>query len=41
MRRKRFVILAGAATLLSAEPVTHEARNTGTTEQHVIRVELK
>ena len=24
-----------------AEPVTHEARNTGTTEQHVIRVELK
>lgn len=24
-----------------AEPVTHEARNSGTTEQHVIRVELK
>ncbi|MCU1338875.1 MAG: hypothetical protein JWO19_4456 [Bryobacterales bacterium] len=24
-----------------AEPVTHEARNTGTTEQHVLRVELK
>ena len=24
-----------------AEPVTHEARNTGPTEQHVIRVELK
>jgi len=24
-----------------AEPVTHEARNTGATEQHVIRVELK
>ena len=24
-----------------AEPVTHEARNTGTTEQHVIRIELK
>jgi hypothetical protein len=24
-----------------ADPVTHEARNTGTTEQHVIRVELK
>ncbi len=24
-----------------AEPVTHEARNTGTTEQRVIRVELK
>jgi len=24
-----------------AEPVTHEARNTGKTEQHVIRVELK
>ena len=23
------------------EPVTHEARNTGTTEQHVIRIELK
>jgi hypothetical protein len=24
-----------------AEPVTHEARNIGTTEQHVIRIELK
>ena len=24
-----------------AEPVTHEAKNTGTTEQHVIRIELK
>jgi hypothetical protein len=24
-----------------AEPVDHEARNTGTTEQHVIRIELK
>lgn len=24
-----------------ADPVSHEARNTGTTEQHVIRVELK
>lgn len=24
-----------------AEPVVHEARNTGTTEQHVIRIELK
>ncbi|HUI79013.1 MAG TPA: hypothetical protein VLY24_13900 [Bryobacteraceae bacterium] len=24
-----------------AEPVTHEARNTGTSEQHVIRIELK
>ncbi len=24
-----------------AEPVTHEARNTGTTLQHVIRIELK
>jgi hypothetical protein len=24
-----------------AEPVTHAARNTGTTEQHVIRIELK
>jgi hypothetical protein len=24
-----------------AEPVTHEARNTGKTEQHVIRIELK
>lgn len=24
-----------------AEPVTHEARNTGMTEQHVIRIELK
>jgi hypothetical protein len=24
-----------------AEPITHEARNTGTTEQHVIRIELK
>jgi hypothetical protein len=24
-----------------AEPVTHEARNTGATEQHVIRIELK
>ena len=24
-----------------AEPVTHEARNTGTTEQRVIRIELK
>jgi hypothetical protein len=24
-----------------ADPVTHEARNTGTTEQHVMRVELK
>jgi len=24
-----------------AEPVTHEARNTGSTDQHVIRVELK
>lgn len=24
-----------------AEPVTHEARNVGTTEQHVIRIELK
>jgi beta-alanine degradation protein BauB len=24
-----------------AEPVTHEARNTGTVEQHVIRIELK
>jgi len=24
-----------------AEPVTHEARNTGPTEQHVIRIELK
>jgi hypothetical protein len=24
-----------------ADPVTHEARNTGPTEQHVIRVELK
>ena len=24
-----------------AEPVTHEARNSGTTEQHVIRIELK
>jgi hypothetical protein len=24
-----------------ADPVTHEARNVGTTEQHVIRVELK
>src|SRR5579863_9031747 len=24
-----------------AEPVTHEARNTGTTEQRVLRVELK
>jgi hypothetical protein len=24
-----------------AEPVTHEARNTGSSEQHVIRVELK
>jgi hypothetical protein len=24
-----------------AEPVTHEARNTGSTEQHVIRIELK
>lgn len=23
------------------EPVTHEARNVGTTEQHVIRIELK
>jgi len=23
------------------EPVTHEARNIGTTEQHVIRIELK
>jgi hypothetical protein len=23
------------------EPVVHEARNTGTTEQHVIRIELK
>jgi ketosteroid isomerase-like protein len=24
-----------------AEPVTHEARNVGTTEQHVVRIELK
>ena len=24
-----------------AEPVTHEARNSGMTEQHVIRIELK
>jgi hypothetical protein len=24
-----------------AEPVTHEARNTGRTEQHVVRIELK
>lgn len=24
-----------------SEPVTHEARNVGTTEQHVIRIELK
>jgi len=24
-----------------AEPVTHEARNTGSTEQHVVRIELK
>jgi hypothetical protein len=24
-----------------ADPVTHEARNVGTTEQHVIRIELK
>ena len=24
-----------------AEPVTHEARNIGTTEQHVIRIEIK
>jgi hypothetical protein len=24
-----------------AEPVTHEARNVGKTEQHVIRIELK
>jgi hypothetical protein len=24
-----------------AEPVTHEARNIGKTEQHVIRIELK
>ena len=24
-----------------AEPVTHEARNSGKTEQHVIRIELK
>ena len=24
-----------------ADPVTHEARNTGATEQHVIRIELK
>jgi hypothetical protein len=24
-----------------ADPVTHEARNTGSTEQHVIRIELK
>jgi hypothetical protein len=24
-----------------AEPVVHEARNVGTTEQHVIRIELK
>jgi ketosteroid isomerase-like protein len=24
-----------------AEPVTHEARNIGTTEQHVVRIELK
>lgn len=24
-----------------AEPVTHEARNVGSTEQHVIRIELK
>ena len=24
-----------------AEPVTHEARNTGATEQHVVRIELK
>ena len=24
-----------------ADPVTHEARNIGTTEQHVIRIELK
>jgi len=24
-----------------AEPVTHEARNSGSTEQHVIRIELK
>jgi hypothetical protein len=24
-----------------AEPVTHEARNVGATEQHVIRIELK
>ncbi len=23
------------------EPVVHDARNTGTTEQHVIRIELK
>jgi hypothetical protein len=23
------------------EPVTHEARNTGSTEQHVVRIELK
>ena|SRR5690242_1448742 len=24
-----------------AEPVTHEAKNIGTTEQHVVRIELK
>jgi hypothetical protein len=24
-----------------AEPVTHETRNVGTTEQHVVRIELK
>jgi hypothetical protein len=24
-----------------AEPVTHDARNVGSTEQHVIRIELK
>jgi len=30
-----------AGTVRWAEPVVHEARNTGTTEQHVVRIELK
>ena len=32
---------AKAGDVRWAEPVTHEARNVGTTEQHVIRIELK
>ena len=32
---------AKAGEVKWAEPVTHEARNIGATEQHVIRIELK